>query len=300
MTFQNSDFEAVATFNKRGWSRYAEKMVSTFVKYWPEEVKIVLYCEDLPKYRDELEKYTSGGRVIVKDIFEECPHLKPYLKKYDMPKNRGITYKNNREFRNFKMNGVQYCYKAFAQCTQIKNSKAKKLIYVDSDTLTFKKAPMNVINGLMPNDCFAMYIGRGTLETNYRTPFPETGFHMYNLQHPNTKEFADIFENYYTSGKQFDLLYPVDCWVWDTARKDIEKKHGAKSFNLGNNLLGKKHPFVNSVLGSFMDHLKGYNRKALGHSQMEDMKDDIRKKRLSEVYWKNTRGPNWKRYYKDI
>ena len=55
---------------------------------------------------------------------------------------------------------------------------------------------MNVINGLMPNDCFAMYIGRGTLETNYRTPFPETGFHMYNLQHPNTKEFADIFENY--------------------------------------------------------------------------------------------------------
>ena len=49
-----------------------------------------------------------------------------------------------------------------------------------------------------------------------------------------------------------------------------------------------------------MDHLKGYNRKALGHSQMEDMKDDIRKKRLSEVYWKNTRGPNWKRYYKDI
>ena len=41
MTFQNSDFEAVATFNKRGWSRYAEKMVSTFIKYWPEEVKIV-------------------------------------------------------------------------------------------------------------------------------------------------------------------------------------------------------------------------------------------------------------------
>ena len=31
MTFQNSDFEAVATFNKRGWSRYAEKMVSTFI-----------------------------------------------------------------------------------------------------------------------------------------------------------------------------------------------------------------------------------------------------------------------------
>ena len=30
------------------------------------------------------------------------------------------------------------------------------------------------------------------------------------------------------------------------------------------------------------------------------IKDDIRKKRLSEVYWKNTRGPNWKRHYKDI
>ena len=82
-------------------------------------------------------------------------------------------------------------------------------------------------------------------------------------------------------GHKFDLLYPVDCWVWDTARKDIEKKYGAKSFNLGNDLLGKKHPFVNSVLGNFMDHLKGYYRKA----QMTSKKRDLTT-RQKHPYWK--------------
>ena len=37
-----------------------------------------------------------------------------------------------------------------------------------------------------------------------------------------------------------------------------------------------------------------------GEYQLEDMKDDVRRKRMSETYWKNTRGPNWQKYYKDI
>ena len=49
----------------------------------------------------------------------------------------------------------------------------------------------------------------------------------------------------------------------DEKQLDLVEHHGA---------LGKKHPFVNSPLGEFLDHLKG-DRKELGHSRASDFKD---------------------------
>ena len=59
-----------------------------------------------------------------------------------------------------------------------------------------------------------------------------------------------------------------------------------KSFNLGGGKLGKKHPFVNSILGTFMDHLKGTDRKHLGHSKIADFKDSFVEQRKQQEYWK--------------
>ena len=50
--------------------------------------------------------------------------------------------------------------------------------------------------------------------------------------------------------------------------------------------LGKKHPFVNSVLGTFMDHLKGPKRKVKGKSHLDDFKERFKEKRLKQTYWK--------------
>ena len=50
--------------------------------------------------------------------------------------------------------------------------------------------------------------------------------------------------------------------------------------------LGKKHPFVNTVLGTFMDHLKGDNRKAKGKSDIDDFKDSVKTERVKQEYWK--------------
>ena len=50
--------------------------------------------------------------------------------------------------------------------------------------------------------------------------------------------------------------------------------------------LGKRHPFVNTVLGTFMDHLKGDERKMKGRSGPEDFKDKVKEQRMKQEYWR--------------
>ena len=64
--------EVFTTFHAEGWHSYGERMVKTFLKYWPQEVKIHLYCENI---RSNLQ----GERIVEHDIFEVCPSIKPYL-----------------------------------------------------------------------------------------------------------------------------------------------------------------------------------------------------------------------------
>jgi hypothetical protein len=248
-------------------------MVNSFLEHWPQEITMHLYCENF-------ETGLDNSRVIEHDIFETCPQLTNYIVQNNNDHNNGI--RNGK--RDFKYDAIKFCYKVFAQCHRIKNSSADTLIFIDADTVTFAKPPVNEIQELLPADNFTAYIGR---PNNTKLPFAETGYIMYNLKHPDTKDFADVFEDLYTSGKIFNLEYQVDCFVYDTARRNIEQKHNAKSNDItGPNGLGKKHPFVNTMLGTFMDHLKGDNRKAKGKSNTDDFKDNIKVERSKQDYWK--------------
>ena len=87
--------------------------------------------------------------------------------------------------------------------------------------------------------------------------------------------------------KLFKFPYQVDCYTWDWTRLNLEKKKGVKNFNLADEYvaLGKKHPFINSPLGDYMDHLKG-NRKLDGRAKLEDIKEGRRGEKQKYDYWK--------------
>ncbi len=265
--------EVLTTFHKAGWDQYGKRMVETFIEHWPEDIKIHLYCENV-------SPNLYHPRVVEHNIFDVCPQIKSYLDKNNNDYNNG--YRESK--RDFKYDAIKFCYKVFAQCHRIKFSTADTIMFIDADTLTFAKPPMDKLKKLMPDDHFTSYIGR---PNNTKLPFAETGFIMYNLKHPSIKDFAEVFEDLYTSGKIFDLRYQVDCYTYDTARKAIEQKHGAKSNDItGPEGLGKRHPFVNTILGTFMDHLKGDTRKAQGKSYLDDFKDKVKAERVKQEYWK--------------
>ena len=75
--------EIFTTFHKEGWHLYGERMVKTFLKHWPHDIKIHLYCENIyPNLRLD--------RVVEHNIFEVCPAIKPYLEQHNTPKANGI------------------------------------------------------------------------------------------------------------------------------------------------------------------------------------------------------------------
>jgi hypothetical protein len=265
--------EVLTTFHKAGWEQYGKRMVRTFLQHWPGDVSIHLYCENV-------QTGIKHPRVIEHDIFETCPHIKAFLERNNNDYNNG--FRNGK--RDFKHDVIKFCYKVFAQCHRINHSKANTLLFIDADTVTFAPPPMSQLQELLPDDNFTAYIGR---PNNKKLPFAETGFIMYNLRHPNIKNFAKVFEDLYTTGKVFDLEYQVDCFTYDTARRTVEQTHDAKSTDItGPGGLGKRHPFVNTILGTFMDHLKGDDRKSMGRSNVDDFKDKIKKERLTQEYWK--------------
>ena len=265
--------EVLTTFHKAGWEQYGKRMVETFLQHWPNDVNIHLYCENVKTAIDD-------PRVVEHDIFETCPEIKDFLQQHDNEQNKGIR----NGVRDFKYDAIKFCYKVFAQCHRIMNSQADTLLFIDADTVTFADPPIEELKKLLPDDNFTAYIGR---PNNKKLPFTETGFIMYNLQHPNVRNFAETFQDLYTTGKIFELEYQVDCFTYDTARRITEQTHGAKSNDItGPEGLGKRHPFVNTILGTFMDHLKGDARKAKGRSNIEDFKDKVKAERSEQEYWK--------------
>ena len=265
--------EVLTTFHKAGWEQYGKRMVETFLAHWPMDIKLHLYCENVsPNLQDP--------RVVEHDIFDTCPHASDFIAQHNNDYNNGVRNGT----RDFKYDAIKFCYKVFAQCHRIHNSTADTLLFIDADTVTFARPPIDEIQKLLPRDNLTAYIGR---PNNKKLPFAETGFIMYNLKHPNIKNFAETFEDLYTTGKIFELEYQVDCYTYDTARRITEQNHGAKSNDItGPEGLGKKHPFINTILGTFMDHLKGDDRKSKGKSNIEDFKDKVKTERTKQAYWK--------------
>ena len=107
---------------------------------------------------------------------------------------------------------------------------------------------------------------------------------MHNVQHYKAIRWAEALEKIYTEGELWTYPLQVDCYTMYAGRQkfkdelqlDLVEHHGG---------LGKKHPFVNSPLGEFLDHLKG-DRKELGHSRQSDFKERFEERNKKIDHWK--------------
>lgn len=120
------------------------------------------------------------------------------------------------------------------------------------------------------------YLGRGE---NYHS---ECGFVGYNLDHPATRNFITELTDMYNQDRIFELPEWHDSYVWDVVRRKYQTTN--PFYNISGTLpkTGRAgHPFINSELGRFMDHLKG-SRKTQGRSRSRDL---IAAR--PEHYWQN-------------
>lgn len=247
------------TFHKDGYERYGKRMIQSFDANWPEEVELHVYCEDVkPKEK--------SNRIIYKDLHKSCPDLVSFKKRHRKnPLAHGKDLNGNLRHKSFKYMAVRFSHKVYSMQHAISTIDADVVIWLDADSFTFGKIPIDFLHGLISEEILCTYIGRPGNKGDKARKWSECGFMAYNKNHTETLNFHNHLKNMYDTDDIFNWQEWHDSWLFDRVRERFEKKKDVKNRDL--NVVGnKRHPFVNTILGKYIDHLKGDHRKTQGKS----------------------------------
>ncbi len=267
-------FAVLTTFNEEGYQLYGKTMIQTFLQHWPKEVQLYVYAECCwPEERADNLHYVN--------LAEACPKLIEFKRRHSRnPKakgaaNLGTNTKGKPLGIGFRWDAIRFAHKVYALVHGAQSIPVDVLFWVDGDTRSFADIPMEFLDQLVPSQMYSCYLGR-------KGKYTECGFVGYNRNHPQHVPFMQAFQSLYDTDSLFNQQEWHDSFLYDILRKRFETQ-GMLNNNLSAHMEIKEgHPFVNSSLGSYMDHLKG-DRKTTGKSKRSDLIV-----RRDEPYWKNT------------
>lgn len=248
----------VTTFNLDGYNLYGKKMLESFLQYWPKDQQILVYTENCT-----LDSNLNDDRIIVKDLLlvQELVAFKARHK--ENPLANG--YKDSSS-KNFLFDAVRFSHKVFALYDAVRNNAGKSIIWLDADTITHNIIPQDFLDSNFPDTYGIAYLGR-------IKQYTECGWVVYHTKHPLMKDFWETFTGYYKNDTIFELQEWHDSFVFDVVRKEYESR-GMLNQNITPDCVAG-HPFINCILGEYMDHMKG-PRKQAGRSKKTErlIKDD--------------------------
>lgn len=260
----------ITSLNASLYHNYGYRYLEEFCKFSDKTINLYVVFEgDMPS--NIKQNYKN-----IKFIQFDHPYQNKFLKyfgnlaeanglKIQISEGENNLKKINFKF-DFKFNAVRFSFKPFAihQIFQQEKNNYEYLIWTDADLRCHKYFSFNDMKRFLPNQNQMMsYLGR---DRNYS----ECGFLGFNLNHKHFDKFLDRIVQIYYSGEIFSLPEWHDSWIWDYVRINFEKELKVENKNISNEGSNFHHPFVNSGLEEFFDHLKGPERKKLGHSKKTD------------------------------
>lgn len=265
----------VTTTSKAGFEEYGRKMLDTFERYWPPEIKLLFYNEDL----DESTFQRYERNVIVKGFPRWFRDWKESHK--GGADANGRDPKRNRDGRpyDFRRDCVKFAHKVAAVTDAGLGMDDGLLIWMDGDTLTHQAISEDWIYRLFPaiggQDGYMAWLAR-------RRGHPECGFLMFRCWHPAHKPYMTEMRRIYESGDVFAVSETHDSFIFQhVALKAIKKGWLPEPFNLsGPTGMMYHHPFIHCELGSRLDHAKGARKK---HGRTPRVEVGMRRR---EAHWK--------------
>ena len=269
----------VTTWGPKYWPKPVQAGIQSTVKNWPGHAKILLYPDDMSQ---QLEL----PRTEYYDLCKEQLVLKEFIERNkDNPR---LTKWKPQQYK-FDYDAIRFSYKVFACIDAYYKTKPDMLWYLDADIITFEKIPMSWLEHILPNTAFTSYLGRP------KKGFSETGYYAFNTTHKYATEFFERWEQYYAEDLFFNIQkgflnhFPIagytDSFTFDAVRLEMEQAGKIKNEDLNDGRWSgdrkARHPFINSELGQYMDHLKGYNRKVAMTSKKRDLTT-----KQTHPYWK--------------
>ena len=227
---------AITTFNQPYYDNMAHKMVETYLKFWPKDIPLYVYTEDmkLPVQAENLKEL---------DIYENCPGLKEFLEWRGQHFTRGMAFKT------------------YAFISAFKNIDCDVIIYLDADSVTYKPITHEFLNSLLSKKELTAYMGvtmnKGKWQGN-ETENAETCIYLFNKKHAGAKEFMDHYEHIYESREIDDrnrFKKPHDTWAYtECVQRAIANGYAVNDLHPTR----KAHsPLKETVLGDYFRHFKG-------------------------------------------
>ena len=277
-----SNITVVTTFHKPGLDKYGQRFLDSFAQKVDSQIKLLVYAENC-------KPIVQSNNIVVLDAVESLPKLNKFKQRWkDVPKANGIPPADIKARRprdwhkEFKWHAIRFANKVYAVFDACERS-TDWVVWMDADTFVHNEWSYKQFKKLLPDDKWLTYVGRGKGSQTW----PECGFYGMNLKHPMCVQFLKEFEKFYEDADNgiFELEEWHDSYVFGHILNQLRKidnnvlDYSADMYLKEAKTGGGGHPLINTVLGTWIDHMKG-DRKNTGKS----LAKDIMVKR-TESYW---------------
>ena len=258
-------YEVITSMNEELYNVIGHKMISSFLENWPEDAVLWVYME---------EDFTiPENSRIVKSSIQDDPAFQEFVSRHS----KRFDQLNKKELHK---GAIRFAPKSFTIFNHCIETDTDFVIWMDSDIETFAPMNKNFINSLVREGVYTTFLGR-------EDTFTEGGLVVYNVKHEKNEAFMEHWRIMYEFDQVFRLDEWHDCAIFDYLRNRLLTEE--EQLNLSPWGRGFEHVFNNSILGAYMDHMKG-PRKELGHSYFEDLSLEIATPQAIERYEKWKKG----------
>lgn len=258
-----------STWHPSGYEKYGKLFVQGYTTNWPKEVPLTIYAEGHTPD-------TDNPNIAVLDQASTLPDLKAWQLRH---KNNKHAHGWNKDLskKSFLWDASRFANKVFALWHFTEQCNTDIFIWCDGDVRTHTPMTLEFLHSIAPSENqLATYLGRKT--------WPECGWMMFNRKHPKFAEFIEQWRWIYESDDIFEHAESHDSFIFGELVEDF-KSMGVEFNDLGGSDQGG-HIFINSVLGRYMDHLKGF-RKEVGKSLASDITGNFEHKGVD--WWQDVR-----------
>lgn len=262
----------VTTFHKAGLELYGQRFLDSFARRVDKKIKLLVYTESCNPINPDPDQIT------ILSAEENLPKLQKFKQTWSkVPKANGkcpFPEKRPRDYhKEFKWDAVRFANKVYAVFDACERAE-DWCVWMDADMFIHSDWAYEDWLGLLPDDCWITYVGRGKASATW----PECGFYGLNLNDKTCKKFLTAFEKQYENAEQGIFLLPEwhDSYVFGNLLNNFKSKNSSVLDYTSKTVLqtaktgGGGHPLINTDLGKWCDHLKG-NRKKLGKSKPNDI-----------------------------
>lgn len=261
-------FACITTFNQDYYDQLANKMVETYLEFWPKNVPLYCYTEEmtLPIKADNLHEI---------DVYQTCnPELQNYLDYIGTHFSRG------------------FAYKAFAWVHACRTLDVDQVIYLDADSVTYRPITESWLDSILPENKIAAYMGVTMNKGKWRgsnVQHADTGVYWFNRRHAYAETFINRYENIYLTrevNNRERFPKPNDAYVFADCIVDAQR-NGVGNVDFHPERTAHS-PLKETVLGKYFRHFKGARKKdPKMDSYIEKIKSGAERKDLEKQEKKN-------------